>query len=108
MLCNGKGLLGAGVESQVPGDGRGGTGTAGDVILRGCRNVSLVSFTGLPFVFVFCFFFFTLWNPHLHDCLENLALGQPTKDASNWRERMLDVDSESGGSTEEVHGFIPQ
>lgn len=57
MLCNGKGLLGAGVESQVPGDGRGGTGTAGDVILRGCRNVSLVSFTGLPFVFVFCFFF---------------------------------------------------
>ena len=61
----------------------------------------------LLFLF-FAFFFFTLWNPHLHDCLENLALGQPTKDASNWRERMLDVDSESGGSTEEVHGFIPQ
>ena len=79
--------------------------TAGDIILRGCRNVSLVSFTGLHFFFVF---FFPLWNPHLHDCLENLALGQPPKDASNWRERMLDVDSESGGSTEEVHGFIPQ
>ena len=42
----GRGPLGAGVASQVPRDGRGGRGNGSDFILGGCRNVSLVCFTG--------------------------------------------------------------
>ena len=62
---------------------------AGDSILRECRKISLAYFTGLLFVFIFVFLL-TLQNPSLLDCLENLALGQPSKDANNQRERILE------------------